>query len=278
MSETSAVTKDQPARSPFAGCLIIIIIAVVVIFVIAFGAYSFKKQTEGFASFSEEASSEAPIASTEGATALTQKLSELEKAVSQKTNIENPLTAKELNLAIAHFEELKSLRGVLSFTEISETQLQGQLHLPLASTKDLPEIFCKALGIEQRDNFLKATFAGTPLLTDGKLFLTLETLTPSRGEIPTQVIQAISPFQIFTEAQAESSLQKTINQLSSIEVKNGTLVATYSTEVAPPSGKEEADELAQKARHLIALGAVIFILTMILVFIFLAKRKKAAQG
>jgi len=277
VSQSSEPAQDQPVRSPLAGCLIFIVIAVVVIFVITFAAYSFKKQTEGFAAFAEMEELKTEITSVSDPAPLIQRLTKFESAVKESKETKLTLSKDDINQAIAHFPQLESLRGHLFLTEITPKHIHADFHLPLASTKDLPELLCKALGIEQRDHFLKSTIDATPLLTDGQLFLKLDKLTPSRGEVPDQVREGISPFQIFSTLADESRLKDTLGKLTSAEISDGQISLSYSPAGTPPSGKEEADKLAEKARHLVALGALIFILTMILFFIFLARKKKAAQ-
>jgi len=268
---------EEPVRSPFAGCLIFIVIAVVALSVITFAAYSFKKQTEGFASFSETEevkTKTAPLTNTEE---LENKMINLETGILKKAPVEISLSADELNLAIAHFKELEGFRGGLYFESIENELLSGQLHRPFASTKDLPVILCRALSIERRDNFLQSTITASPLLTDGQIFLKIDTLKPSRGEVPPQLVEAISPFLIFPELAEDSRIKKVLSHLTSAKISDDKLIISYSPEKSPPSGKEEADKLAQKARHLVALGAIIFILTMILFFIVLAKRRKSQK-
>ena len=46
--------EEQAARSPFAGCLILIVMALVILVLIASAAYALKKQTSAFVGFTEE--------------------------------------------------------------------------------------------------------------------------------------------------------------------------------------------------------------------------------
>ena len=59
-------------------------------------------------------------------------------------------------------------------------------------------------------------------------------------------------------------------------MRDGKLVLTHSPGKEAPS-KEESNAMATKAKQLIALGAVIFILTMILFFILMSRRQKAKR-
>ncbi|MDA7625258.1 hypothetical protein N8656_00690, partial [bacterium] len=53
--------KDAP-RSPFAGCLILIVMALVILVLISSAGYFLKKQTNAYKTFTEEIANPAPIA------------------------------------------------------------------------------------------------------------------------------------------------------------------------------------------------------------------------
>ncbi len=274
MSKNVPEENPQPVRSPVAGCFILIAIVIVPLFVVSFAAYSFKKQTEGFASFSEEEEVHAPITPITDAGPITQKLTTFEEAILAQQETHISLNKEELNLAIAHFPELEHLRGLLFITEISNGTLKAQYHRPFASTKNLPEILCRTLNIEPRDHFLHAEITATPLLSDGQLFLKIKTLIPSRGEVPEQLIQGISPHLMAPDSTEHLRIQKALSALTSISIESNTVVFRHSPGITPPSGQAESEKLAGKARHLVALGALIFLLTVILFLLILAKRKR----
>ena len=60
-------------------------------------------------------------------------------------------------------------------------------------------------------------------------------------------------------------------------MRDGKLLLIHTPGEVPPSVKEESDAMATKAKQFIALGAVIFILTMILFFILMSRRQKAKR-
>lgn len=268
---STSCQSEEPVRSPLAGCLILFMIGAVVLGVVGFAAYSFKKQTEGFASFTEEKETPAPLADS-AEPELRERLSTFRPSEDTQTL---SLSIADLNASIATFQDLDPLRRQIYFTGIQEGKIHGQLHLPLASTKELPGVLTSALNIAKRDHFLKATFTGQPLLSDGVLYLALDTVTPSKGQLPPQVIQALSPLRIFGE---DSKAQEILSALTAVEVTPTGLLAIIDPSVTPPSGTAEGDEIAERATHFVALGALIFILTLILALMIFAKRKKARRS
>ncbi len=289
MPDSAQAQKDAP-RSPFAGCLILIVMAVVILVLISSAAYFLKKQTDAYKTFTDEEARPAPVADPKAHesefNSLVNRLRHFDHEVNNGRAAELALSAQDLNLAIAHFDVLKSYRGQFHFEKITDTNISGTIHLPFNSTSKLPGFVRSSLGIESRENNLNGTFTGTPLLTDGKLILNVSEITPSKGEIPEELLSGISRFLISGELEQKAEddpknipeLLKTLRKLTSIELREESLIFSYAPDSKPPSVKEESDAMATKAKQLVALGAVIFILTMILFFILMSRRQKAKRA
>ncbi|MDF1710727.1 MAG: hypothetical protein P1U90_00705 [Akkermansiaceae bacterium] len=289
MPDSAQAQKDAP-RSPFAGCLILIVMAVVILVLISSAAYFLKKQTDAYKTFTDEEARPAPVADLKAHesefNSLVNRLRHFDHEVNNGRAAELALSAQDLNLAIAHFDVLKSYRGQFHFEKITATNISGTIHLPFNSTSKLPGFVRSSLGIESRENNLNGTFTGTPLLTDGKLILNVSEITPSKGEIPEELLSGISRFLISGELEQKAEddpknipeLLKTLRKLTSIELREESLIFSYAPDSKPPSVKEESDAMATKAKQLVALGAVIFILTMILFFILMSRRQKAKRA
>lgn len=289
MPDSAQAQKDAP-RSPFAGCLILIVMAVVILVLISSAAYFLKKQTDAYKTFTDEEARPAPVADPKAHesefNSLVNRLRHFDHEVNNGRAAELALSTQDLNLAIAHFDVLKSYRGQFHFEKITGTNISGIIHLPFNSTSELPGFVRSSLGIESRENNLNGTFTGTPLLTDGKLILNVSEITPSKGEIPEELLSGISRFLISGELEQKAEddpknipeLLKTLRKLTSIELREESLIFSYTPDSKPPSVKEESDAMATKAKQLVALGAVIFILTMILFFILMSRRQKAKRA
>ena len=289
MPDSAQAQKDAP-RSPFAGCLILIVMAVVILVLISSAAYFLKKQTDAYKTFTDEEARPAPVADPKAHesefNSLVNRLRHFDHEVNNGRAAELALSTQDLNLAIAHFDVLKSYRGQFHFEKITGTNISGTIHLPFNSTSTLPGFVRSSLGIESRENNLNGTFTGTPLLTDGKLILNVSEITPSKGEIPEELLSGISRFLISGELEQKAEddpknipeLLKTLRKLTSIELREESLIFSYTPDSKPPSVKEESDAMATKAKQLVALGAVIFILTMILFFILMSRRQKAKRA
>lgn len=287
---TNAPEHNDAPRSPFAGCLILIVMAVVVLILAASAAYSVVKQTEAYKTFTETEPKPAPIADLEGQetelNSLIARLRHFDHEMSNDRPAQIELDRDDLNLAIAHFEVFQSFRGQLYFKTITANHLLGTLHYPFRSTGDLPKFIREPLKIEVRENNLNGTFIGTPLLTDGKLIITMESITPTKGEIPDEFFQQISRFlisgqleqELKDDPKKEPELLTKLKKLTSLSLEEGKLTLGFSPDATPPSAQIEANAMATKAKQLVALGAIIFILTMILFFVVLSRRQKARRN
>ncbi len=288
VSDTSLNQQDAP-RSPFAGCLILIVMAIVVIILIASAGYSIKKQTDSVKTFTEEEAKPAPIADLSNhepeLNSLMNRIRHFDHEIQNSRPAQLELTPTEVNYTFAHFEVFKNFRGQLFFNDFTDSQITGNIHYPLNSTKNLPKFVRDTLNIETRDNNINGTFIGTPLLTDGKLILNLSEIKPERGQIPEALFSNISRTLISGELEKQleddpknpPALLTKLKKLTSLTLKDGKLCLAYTPGETPPSIKEESDAMATKAKQLVALGAIIFILTMILLFIVLSRRQRAKR-
>ncbi|MFT6864704.1 MAG: hypothetical protein ACJAVK_003272 [Akkermansiaceae bacterium] len=263
--------------------------AVVVLVLIASAGYSVKKQTDAYKTFTVVDPQPTTIADPKNHesefNSLVNRLRHFDHEVQNERPADLALSALDLNLAIAHFDLLTNYRGQFHFEKITDSEITGTIHLPFNSTSKLPSFVRGPLKIESRDNNLNGTFTGTPLLTDGKFILNLSEIKPSKGEIPEELFSSISRFLISGELEKQleddpknpPTLLQTLKKLTSLSLKDGSLVFAYAPDAIPPSIKEESNAMATKAKQFVALGAVIFILTMILLFIVLSRRQKAKR-
>lgn len=285
-----AAKPEEAPRSPFAGCLILIVMGLVVLILISAAGYSVKKQTDSYKEFTDTEAIPAPIADLTAHEAelntLMNRLRHFSHEIKNDRPAEITLTTPEINLAIAQFKSLEEYRGLLHVNKITSSEIQGDFHKPLRSTAELPNFVRNILKIEERENHINGTFTGTPFLSDGKLILKLTEVISSVGEIPQPVFDHISRVPISGQLDAdlkenpdqEPEALTILKKLTSLTLNEDQLTFAYSPTAKPPSIKEESNALAQKATQLVALGAIIFILTMILLFIVMSRRNKAKRN
>ena len=261
--------------------------AIVVLVLVTSAGYSVKKQTDAYKTFTEEAPKPAPIADLSKHDAelnsLVSRLRHFDHEIENKQAAEISLTPLDINLAFAHYAVFENFRGQLSFDTFTDTHVSGVLHYPFRSTSELPSFIRSTLNIAARDNNLNGRFTATPLLTDGKLLLNMTEIQSNIGQVPEEWFAGISRFLISGELEQKLKddpknpplLLSKLKKITSLTLKDGSLSLAYSPDHTPPSIKQESDAMATKAKQLVALGALIFILTMILLFIVLSRRQKA---
>lgn len=263
--------------------------ALVVLVLIASAGYSVKKQTDAYKTFTEEVAKPAPIADLSKHEAelnsLMNRLRHFDHEIQNKRPTSLSLSPLDVNLAFAHYAVFKNFRGQLSFDSFSDSHVSGTLHYPFRSTAELPAFIRSSLKIDSRDNNLNGRFTATPLLTDGKLLLNMTQIEASTGQVPDDWFAGISRFLISGELEQQLKdqpknpplLLTKLKTLTSLTLKDGQLILGYLPTGTPPSVKQESNAMATKAKQLVALGAVIFILTMILLFIILSRRQAAKR-
>lgn len=290
MSETSPAPVQQDApRSPFAGCLILIVMAVVVLVLIASAGYSVKMQTDAYSEFTETEARPAPIADLTDHQAemnsLMNRIRHFDHEIENNSPAQLTLSPQEINFAFAHFEVFKNFRGQLSFDSFTDSHITGSIHYAFRPSSQLPTFVRSPLGIESRENNLNGTFTATPLLTDGKLILNMTEIKTPLGQIPEELFLAVSRYLISGELEQQLKddpnnpphLLTKLQKLTSLTLQDGHITLGYAPDVTPPSVRQESDAMATKAKQLVALGAVILILIMILLFILLSRRQKAKR-
>ncbi|MGJ8698185.1 MAG: hypothetical protein ACSHYF_17830 [Verrucomicrobiaceae bacterium] len=274
--------KDNQPRSPFAGCLILIVMGLVVLVLISSAGWALKKQSEALATFTDHEPRPTPVADPLDHEAefnsFVSRIGHFKHELENERPASLALSPTDLNLAIAQYDALKSFRGQLSITAISPDEISGRIHLPLNSTEKLPSAVCSVLGIDQRPHNLNGTFTAEPTLTDGKLILTLTSVTPTQGALPKEFLQGISRLLVTGDLAEDSPLHPILKSLTAAGLQQDQLVFSYVPGAIPPSAKEQSDELADNARKFAALGAVILILTMILAFILISRWRKARRS
>jgi len=247
----------------------------VVLVLIASAGWALKKQTTALAAFTDRHPIPAPVTKVQNheteVNSLVSRLAHFGHEVENQRPVEIALSVDDLNLAISQFKPLKGFRKQLSVDTISEQIIIGRIHLPLNSTEKLPTFVTSLLKIERRPNNLNGTFTAVPTLTDGKLILTLQSVTPAQGQLPRPFLAGISRILISGDLPEDSSLQRILSKLTSVELRGEQLILSYHPDTKPPSAMIEADAMATKAKQFAALGAVILILTMILTFILISR-------
>lgn len=263
----TAPTSNEPVRSPFAGCLILSLAAVIVLGLAFFAWWTVDRQAKEISKFTDTEAKPVTLLVPEEhqgeLNTLVAKMQHFRHEVENKRASQLDLSAEDLNLAIAAFDEGKQLRRTFFISKIAQDQLIADISFKLGSSP-----------FSDRENHLNGKLDTKPALTNGQIYLDVEKITADRGSVPDPFREHLSPYLITEMYLEHPQIGPILKALTSIKTTENQLSLIYDPKVTPPSAQMEAAQSVKQTRNFMALVAVIVILTMILLFVILAKRRQ----
>ncbi|MCW1921689.1 hypothetical protein OKA05_03935 [Luteolibacter arcticus] len=271
------------ARSPFAGCLILILALLMLVCLIGFTAWMPFRQATEIEKFTKAAPTPLAVDPIEGnetkVNALVERLeifrTELNDAA-KPARIE--LTADDLNLAIAAFPQVEQLRKSFRIREITADalvidicyQLNGRPRL----TKDGEEGF-----MTSDPRYLIGTIKGQPHLARRELALKVNALDVPGSAVPDGFMEHFSTLRLFERYVKDPVLGPAMGQMTRAEIKDGKMVLARVPGENPPETVSNATFQQGSNRFLTVLGIVAciflaFAATMVIVGIRRQKRRE----
>ncbi len=268
---TDAQSNAEPVHSPFAGCLILVLAAVVVLGLAFFAWWTVTRQAEEIAKFTDTEAKlvflPAPEKHQKELNTLVARLQHFKHEVDNKRAARLDLSPADLNLAIAAFPEFKELPHTFHVKDIRENELDADISFKLGSSP-----------FSDRNNHLNADLETKPVLNNGQVYLEINKITSDAGSVPEPFRQHLSPYLITEKYLEDPAIGPVMKALTSVETAPGRLSLVHDPESSPPSAEMEAAESVKQTRNFMALVAIIVILSMILLFVLLAKRRRLKKN
>jgi hypothetical protein len=193
--------KQESARSPFAGCAILIAALGVMVFLIGFSVLTLFRQFNEIAKFTAEKPLTVEISSLADKqaeiTQLTARIENFREQLTQEPASSLALSVEDLNLAIAHYEALKELRGTFRVLSIEGETLRVAISFPLNGKPRLTRSG-ETGWITSDSRFLNGTLVARPTLTKQEVVLSLDTIEVPGVKVAPEFIEQMSPYR-FTE-------------------------------------------------------------------------------
>lgn len=211
--------ENAPARSPFAGCLIMLILASVAIFLISVSAYSLIQQNKEIDKFTAATPMPLTLPVIEGKEA---ELNDLHARLQrfrdglisrpeETTSIE--LTVSDLNYVLATMTPLQDYKPYFSVKEIRDGAVIADHTRPMNGMPGSGE-----------KRYLNAEVALKPVLAEKMLVLQVAELTVPGKTVPREFIAQIPPYRLGLEMQKDSVLGPVLEKLTAMEAKTGKLI------------------------------------------------------
>jgi len=264
------------ARSPFAGCAVMIAALVVMAFLLCFSVWSLFRLDAEIAKFTSSEAIPAQLAELEGAEA---ELNDLKARLEVfRTGLDSDppkecrllLTPLDINRAIAAFGEFQDLRGTLSVAGIQGDHLLLDISFPM-----------NARPFSDKSRFLNARLLARPELRAGEIILNVDKIEVPGSEVPDEFLGHFSPYRPLERYRKHDQLGPAMNHLTGLELRENAIVLRSLPGEVPPATitDEEVDSASNRLVSVLAIIACGFLLFAgTIVFIGLRRSARSAKG
>ena len=274
--------KDASARSPFAGCAILIAALVVMVFLIGFSVATLFRQSSAIEKFTAEKPVPIEVSSIENQEVALNSLAERLEAFRQQLLGNNEtslsLTAEELNLAIATYDPFKNLRGTFRVVSIEGDTLRIAVSFKLNGR---PRLGRKGEPnwIASDTRYLNATLVARPQLLKHEIVLDVERIEVPGVTVPQGFIGLFSPYRIMECYLTDPVLGPAMAKFTRVEVKDGKIVLTRKPNEVPADhvSNAQVDSASSRLFTVLGIAAVIF-LAFAGVIVLIGVRAKARKA
>ena len=278
---SSKAPIDASARSPFAGCAILIAALLVMVFLIGFSIVTLFRQFNEIAKFTAvkpvtlEVS---PLENQEPAlNALAERIEEFRQKLAGDGEASLSLTPAEMNLAIAAYAPFKDLRGTFRVLGVEGETLRIAISFPLNGKPRLSHDG-ESGWITSDPRFLNGTLVARPALLKREIVLLLDNLEVPGSTVPKEFIGQMSPYRITERYLTHSDLAPAMAKLTRAGITDGRLVLSRIPGETPADAITDAQVDSAGSRFFTILGVAACVFLVFAGFvIFLGLRSKARR-
>ncbi len=221
------VIKDDSARSPFAGCFILIAAVAVMVFLIGFSVLTLFRQFNEIAKFTAEKPVPIELTSLENReadlNALSERVEKFRQQLDGKEETSLALSTDDLNLAIAAYEPFKELRGTLRVTQIGEKNLSAEISFPLNGKPRLTREGEHGV-ITSDSRYLNGTLFAVPHLLKREIVLSLDRIEVPEKKVAPEFTDQMSPYRITERYLTDPLIAPVMAKLTRVEISDGKVV------------------------------------------------------
>lgn len=274
--------EHPSARSPFAGCAIMVAALLVMVFLIVFSTMTLFRQFNEISKFTaaEKIPLEVSSLADQEASmnALVERVESFRQQLAGDSEAALSLSVDELNLAIAAYGSLKDLRGSLRVIEIGEDAIRMAISFQLNGK---PRLARKGESgwIASDPRYLNATMVAKPALLKGEVVLRIEAIEVPGAKVPREFIEQMSPYRITERYLADPLIGPAMARLTRVSLADGKLVfgRVPSEKPADQISDEQVDSAGSRFFTILGIAACVF-LVFAGVVVFLGLRAKATRG
>ena len=278
---SSKPSSDASARSPFAGCAILIAALLVMVFLIVFSTVTLFRQFNAIAKFTAEKPVVIETSSLDdqepALNALAERLESFRQQLDGDKETSLALTPEELNLAIAAYPQFKDLRGTFHINGIEGETLRVGISFPLNGKPRLAHQD-ETGWIASDTRYLNGTLVARPVLSKREVILKLDDIQVPGSEVPREFVEQMSPYRISERYLTDPVLGPVMAKLTRVGIADGKVMLTRVPGEAPADeiSDEQVDHASNRFFAILGLAACVFLLFAGVV-VFLGLRGKSAR-
>lgn len=254
---SSRTPIDASARSPFAGCAILISALLVMVFLVGFSILTLFRQFNEIAKFTAEKPVPVEVSSLENQepvlNSLAERIEEFRQKLAGDGEASLALTAEELNLAIAAYAPFKDLRGTFRVLGVEGETLRIAIAFPLNGKPRLARDG-ESGWIASDPRFLNGILVARPTLLKREVVLLLDDLKVPGSTVPKEFIGQMSPYRITERYITHPDLGPAMAKLTRVGIADGRLVLTRIPGETPADAITDAQVDRAGSRFFTILG------------------------
>ncbi len=284
MKSDSQTADPVGQKSPLAGCSILVVAALVMIFLIGFSISVLFRQASAIEKFTvlEPVKVKAFSKDPDGIelVRLNKKLEAFHQTLGNGHTASLALTAEEMNLAIAEFPAFVDLRDTFRIVEITEGMLRIQISFPMNGRPRLSEGE-EAGWITSDLRYLNGELFAEPGLIDGELVLSLNQINAdNQAPVPEEFIAQMSPYRIAERYREGHVIGEVMPMLTDVRIEGNKIVLEHKRGLLPKD--TVTNEMVDKASHrlftVLGIAASLFLLFAAVVIFIGFRLKKKSSG
>jgi hypothetical protein len=270
-------------KSPFAGCAILIVALVVMLFLIGFSVSVLFRQSNEIARFTSDKPAAVAVSPLEDREAelnlLAGKLETVRLAVGDGKSSTLELTAGEMNLAIAAYEPFKDLRGTLRIASVSPKEIRLEISFPLNGR---PRLAKEGEGgwVTSDPRFLNGTMVAKPGLLNKEVVLQIGDIEVPGKKVAEGFLGQMSPYRIAERYVGNEGIGTVMSELTAVELGEGSVRFVKTAGVKPKDTitNAQVDAASQRLFTFFAIAACLFLLFVTAVIIIALRLKKRSEA
>ncbi|MGC4016520.1 MAG: hypothetical protein QM755_18655 [Luteolibacter sp.] len=286
MSAAAPEPQKVTARSPLAGCTILIVCVLVLIFLVGFSTWALFRQADEIAKFTSEKPAPIEVAPTEDREAdlnhLSERLEGFRQSLDGSTETKLELNADDLNTAIAAFPALSELKGSFHVREIRE---DGRLVLDTSlklNGKPRRTREGETGYVTSDPRYLNGTIIARPELAEQEIVLRIDSIEVPGSTVPEPFLKQMSPYRVTERYKTDTVLGPAMKQLTGLTVTGGKVILRKAPgETAPGTiTNDQVDSAAKRLFRWLGVAASVFLVFVgLILFIGMrAKRRKEQEA